>query len=42
MLLAPNKMPLPMQGRTLELNLHQHKPTSPRVVNINIYETKWK
>jgi hypothetical protein len=42
MLLEPNKTLLPMQGRMLELNLHQYKPTTPKVVNVDMYETKWK
>jgi hypothetical protein len=42
MLLEPNKMLLPTQGRTLELNLHQYKPTTLKAVHVDMYETKWK
>jgi hypothetical protein len=40
-LLAPSKMP-PTQDRTLELNLHEHKPTTLKEVSVDAYETRWK
>jgi hypothetical protein len=40
MLLVPHKTLPPMQDKTLELNLHQYKPTTPKAVDV--YETKWK
>jgi hypothetical protein len=37
-----SRMLPPTQGRTLELNLHQYKPTTLRAVNIDAYEMKWR
>jgi hypothetical protein len=43
MLLVPNnKTPLPTPDRTWELNLHQRKPTTLIVVNVDAYKTKWR
>jgi hypothetical protein len=42
MLLVPHKTLPPMQDKTLELNLHQYKPTTPKADNVDAYETKWK
>jgi hypothetical protein len=42
MLPAPIKTLLPMQGRTLKLNLHLYKPTTSKAVNADVYEMKWK
>jgi hypothetical protein len=42
MLLAPNQMSLPIQDKTLELNLYQHKSTTLNVASVDAYETKWK
>jgi hypothetical protein len=41
--LAPNnRMQPPMQGRTLELNFHQYKPTMLKAVSVDEYEMKWR
>jgi hypothetical protein len=31
-----------MQGRTLEINLHQYKLTTMSAANTGVYETTWR
>jgi hypothetical protein len=42
MMLAPNHTSPPIQDKTLELNLRQHKPTTLKVASVDANETKWK
>jgi hypothetical protein len=42
MSLAPSKMHLPMQVRTLEPSLPQFRPTVLRAVSVVGYEMKWR
>jgi hypothetical protein len=41
--LVPNSRMLPlMQGRTLELNFHQYRPTTLNAVSVDEYKMKWR